>query len=177
MKERSAVADPTLAANEEKRLLDVAEKHKISLKVKDILDNKYTTEFKRSGFSYSKRLQSLVVKNNAMHAKAVKINQRNDLVETGSSKITIRNLKDKIPLSSRTIRVKLLPSELDKTKEERALVSSCASVISQSRRSILTNPEADPLQTFRAIRKILHPHIPEEATGGFAQTVCTPINS
>ena len=64
LREKATLSDPAVFAMEAKKVENLAKKHKV--KADALKTEAYTTEFKRCGNSYSKRLHSLVVGNNAV---------------------------------------------------------------------------------------------------------------
>ncbi len=70
-KERAALSAPGLLPTESKKLEELARKHRVASSTIEVRPTTaFTTVFKRCGYSYSKRLQSLVVSNNAVRSAA-----------------------------------------------------------------------------------------------------------
>jgi hypothetical protein len=152
------------------KLEEVAKKHKLAIDSADINGNAYTTVFARSGYSYSKRLQSLVVKNNAIRTMAVKSEANNN----GRSVLGSQEVPS-LGFSSRTISrptIKHVRFDISaKTQRDNAkpLISPCTS--SQTKRSLLQTPSKDPMETAKAIRKVLYPLAPETTVTSLYQSV------
>ena len=68
LKEKSLGTNMAWLVYGNSKVVELAKKHRIAIKaLTQNPANTFTTVFKRSGFSYSKRLQRLVVSNNAMN--------------------------------------------------------------------------------------------------------------
>jgi len=187
LKEKATLCDPTWVDTEAKKLEALAKKHKVAFKATDARPNTaYTTEFKRSGLSYSKRLQSLVVSNNAVRSgavegvsiKKVKLkhsdapSSHNSMVSSPPLLMTVQSAQfnSARPMSSH---VRFNTTSLNPTKDKEMNTQRPKSPqrpdTTSSQRTLLSSVSSE--SSIRTIRKILHPFLPEEFATDFTQTV------
>lgn len=154
-----------------RQLAEIARRHNLALGGNETKGSSFTTVFMRSGHSYSKRLHSLVVQNNAMRMKAVK----SEVVGSVKSAVGSQRTDCLVPNSSRATSRPFMKhvrfGVLGKTqRDEDKLLQLAPSGSSQTRRSALKTPSDDPFNSARTIRKVLYPSAPETAPD-FYQTV------
>ena len=135
------------------KLKVLAEKRRISFKSIDSSPRNVTTVFKRSGMSYSKRSEALVVKNNAINANIVKINHHISSRHLSQSRND--NSKNKV-LKTRSN----MKSNSEKNLHNKELLNH---ETNESKYKGSHNMQIDSLHELRRIRKILHPLIPEDS--------------
>jgi hypothetical protein len=180
--------------SESKKLEELAKKHRIAFKAVAVSARGYgsfTTVFKRSGWSYSKRLTSLVVHNNAIRLKVQKAqgevpqhsprasarptsDSQNETRPQGQSKIgwsqehTLgRSLEDRYnPRITYTSHGELPGREGDMTTQSPSLLEGRERMEQSSppnRSGDMSTSVADEeRKRMRTINAILHPHLPEE---------------
>jgi len=152
LREKAVLSDPSMVASEAKRVETLAKKHKVSAEA--LKTGEYTTEFKRSGYSYSKRLHSLVVGNNAIRMMTFKP--------------PVKNLKSKKELNTQSAH-NFFATEIVRPQ------TTCSLSKSETKKSYLQAPSECP-QAMRAITRILHPFIPEEYFNENGQSVTSYMN-
>ncbi len=180
------MTDPLWVDTESKKLQELAKKHKMSFKAVDARPNtSYTTVFKRSGYSYSKRLHSLVVSNNAVRSAVLdgedmhKKRHSGGLESATSSRASIQaslggtggfaKSKGSQRPGSGHVRFELTGPQAFLTRppesggvSQQTISRPGTGVSSQSQKTVMTGVSCDSAQTIRTIRKMLHPFIPED---------------
>eukprot|EP00826_Nyctotherus_ovalis_P031984 TRINITY_DN2579_c0_g1_i6.p1 TRINITY_DN2579_c0_g1~~TRINITY_DN2579_c0_g1_i6.p1 ORF type:complete len:493 (+),score=117.99 TRINITY_DN2579_c0_g1_i6:45-1523(+) len=146
LREKAALSDPAVFAAEAKKVENLARKHRVSAEA--LKTERYTTEFKRSGYSYSKRLQSLVVGNNAVRMLTFEAPVRKKSALPKTARDTPNTQSTKSAANFFATELSRPQTVLTQSKPE-------------SSRNYMQTPSECP-QTVRAITKILHPFIPEE---------------
>lgn len=129
-------------------------------------ENSYTTVFMRSGYSYSKRLHSLVVKNNAMRTVSIKSEVKDNEKSLKVPSLAISSRGTSRPVIKH-VRFDLLPKTARNEETSKLLSAGSA----QTKQSNLKTPSEDPLSTARIVRKVLYPFAPESSITSFFQTV------
>ena len=157
---------------------EVAQKHKIAFKSNK--DPNYTTVFKRSGKSYSKRLQTLVVRNNAVQTISIKADRSKSASRKGPprSKSFLRStyVRSATPLVTEVKKMDKVRFNITPNPERQISTGQCQRLYkktyqsNQGKMSTL-NHMMSPVATMRIIRKILHPFLPEDRQLNFAETV------
>ena len=167
-REKSAIANPVWHESEMKRLEKMSDKYKISMETIGNVIPRYTTIFKRSGLSYSKRLHSLVVANNAVRHKdfdAIKATQNQIKKPTEKYKKSkgLRPTKSVAFTEATNSRNDLFlttDSPVPKNYNETQLLDQLRPNTVKNGRMVIYMP-SESTQSTRAIAKMLHPKIPE----------------
>ena len=153
MREKAELSDPTWADSEVQNFESLAKKHKIKYQYVDTNKN-YTTTFKRCGYSYSKRLQSLVVENNAVRSSSVGVERKKKKQLRNEGVNTAKTLNTQLFITSTQQETEL---KLERPKSGKPLHTNQKMELMKS---MLKNP-SESAQSMRTIVKILHPYIPE----------------
>lgn len=175
LKEKAALSDPDVVDSNAKNLEKLAKKMKVSLKAVSNNKSSFTTEFKRCGMSYSKRLHSLVVGNNAVRSVALDVEHKKK--------------KRRIIINPRVIHSPNSPPSTARTTDNRFFItagltdgmdpsllnefqlqSQASSSDNKSKKFKVSNtislPPSECALSMRLIKKILHPFLPEDCLGG-----------
>jgi len=170
VREKTALSDPVWTSASSMKLGELAERHKLNIDLADINKSVYTTVFARSGYNYSKRLRSLVVKNNAMRTIAVKSEANSDAKSVfDSQQIPSPPFSSRKANKRRIKHVRFAASPRTQRDKTKPLISP--RTLAQTKRSAFQTPSEDPIETARAIRKVLYPLAPETSVANLYQSV------